>query len=272
MREGGAAVKTLEIRETTASMASEMGNAYISFRDMTTSVVSIVTDQVRDGRPVLGYGFNSNGRYAVGGLLRERFIPRLRRAAPREAGTNLDPERAWRIMMTDEKPGGHGERAVAVGTLDMALWDIVAKLAGQPLYRVLADRYNGGVADTRVAAYAAGGYYQPGKDERALQDELRGYLDLAARFRPDDRAPHDGHRAARHWLQRWARACRARGGDGGRWRTVPGAHARRTARTIPYCRYSPCTWPPPCPRATIIRNGMLIRTPCGRDSTSRACA
>jgi L-alanine-DL-glutamate epimerase-like enolase superfamily enzyme len=171
-----------EIRETTASMASEMGNAYINFRDMTTSVVAIVTDQVRDGRPVIGYGFNSNGRYAVGGLLRERFIPRLLKADPRDlldaAGDNLDPERAWTVMMTGEKPGGHGERAVAVGTLDMALWDIVGKLAGQPLYRVLADRYNGGVADARVAVYAAGGYYQPGKDERALQDELRGYLDL----------------------------------------------------------------------------------------------
>lgn len=171
-----------EIRETTASMASEMSNAYVSFRDMTTSVVAIVTDVVRDGRPVIGYGFNSNGRYAVGGLLRERFIPRLLRADPQDllddAGTNLDPERAWRIMMTGEKPGGHGERAVAVGTLDMALWDLVAKLADQPLYRVLADRYNDGNADERVFVYAAGGYYQPGKDERALQDELRGYLDL----------------------------------------------------------------------------------------------
>lgn len=171
-----------EIRETTASMASEMSNAYVSFRDMTTSVVAIVTDVVRDGRPVIGYGFNSNGRYAVGGLLRERFIPRLLRADPQDllddAGTNLDPERAWRIMMTGEKPGGHGERAVAVGTLDMALWDLVAKFADQPLYRVLADRYNDGNADERVFVYAAGGYYQPGKDERALQDELRGYLDL----------------------------------------------------------------------------------------------
>jgi len=175
-------VRIREIRETTASMASEMGNAYINFRDMTTSVVAIVTDQVRDGRPVIGYGFNSNGRYAVGGLLRERFIPRLLSADPAdlrdETGTNLDPERAWKIMMTGEKPGGHGERAVAVGTLDMALWDLVGKLAGQPLYRVLADRYHGGVADQTVAVYAAGGYYQPGKDERALQDELCGYLAL----------------------------------------------------------------------------------------------
>jgi L-alanine-DL-glutamate epimerase-like enolase superfamily enzyme len=54
----------------------------------------------------------------------------------------------------------------------------VAKIAGVPLYRLLADRFNGGTADERVWVYAAGGYYSPGKDLRALQDELRGYLDL----------------------------------------------------------------------------------------------
>ncbi len=175
-------MKIRAIREATASMASAMGNAYINFRDMTTSVVAIESDVLRQGRPVTGYGFNSNGRYAVGGLLRERFIPRLLQADPADllddTGDNIDPARAWAIMMTGEKPGGHGERAVAVGTLDMALWDLVAKLAGQPLYRLLADRYNGGVADQQVAVYAAGGYYQEGKDDRALQDELRGYLDL----------------------------------------------------------------------------------------------
>ncbi len=80
--------------------------------------------------------------------------------------------------MTGEKPGGHGERSVAVGTLDMAVWDAVAKIAGVPLWRLLADRYRGGEADERVWIYAAGGYYQPGKDLSALQEEMRGYLAL----------------------------------------------------------------------------------------------
>src|SRR5918997_963859 len=121
---------------------------------MTVSVVAIVTDVVRDGRTVVGYGFNSNGRYAAGGLLRERFIPRLRSADPREIlhdeGTKLDPHRIWRVLMTNEKPGGHGERSVAVGTLDMAVWDAVAKIEGKPLYRLLAERYNGGEVDRQV--------------------------------------------------------------------------------------------------------------------------
>lgn len=175
-------MRLLEVREMTATLRSEIRNAYIDFSQMTTSVVAVVTDVVRDGRRVVGYGFNSNGRYAVGEILRERLIPRLMRARPEallnEAGTNLDPHRIWQIMMTGEKPGGHGERAVAVGAVDMAVWDAVAKIEGKPLYRVLAERYRGGDAEDRVWVYAAGGYYQPGKDLSVLQDELRGYLDM----------------------------------------------------------------------------------------------
>jgi L-alanine-DL-glutamate epimerase-like enolase superfamily enzyme len=81
-------------------------------------------------------------------------------------------------MMANEKPGGHGERSVAVGVLDMAVWDAVAKIEGKPLYRVLAERYRGGTADDKVFVYAAGGYYYPGKNVAALQDEIRKYLDL----------------------------------------------------------------------------------------------
>jgi D(-)-tartrate dehydratase len=175
-------MRIVEVRETTASMRSDIRNAYVDFREMTTSVVAVITDAVRAGRPVIGYGFNSNGRYAVGGLLRERFLPRLLGAEPAalltDDGSNLDPHRIWQVLMTGEKPGGHGERAVAVGTLDMAVWDAVAKIEGRPLYRVLADRYRHGEADERVFVYAAGGYYQPGKGLAALQDEMRGYLAL----------------------------------------------------------------------------------------------
>jgi D(-)-tartrate dehydratase len=175
-------VRIVDVRETTASLESDIANAYVDFREMTCSVVAIVTDAELDGRTVIGYGFNSNGRYAVGGLLRERFIPRLERAEPpsllNDEGTNFDPHRVWRTLMTGEKPGGHGERAVAVGTLDMAIWDAVAKIEGKPLYRLLAERYQKGEANERVFVYAAGGYYRPEKGYRTLQDEMRGYLDL----------------------------------------------------------------------------------------------
>src|SRR5690242_2479901 len=175
-------MRIVDVRQRSVPIASPMKNAYIDFSKMDVSVVAIVTDAVRDGRRVIGYGFNSNGRYAPRGLLHERFIPRLLEADPRslltDGGENFDPQRIWATLMTGEKPGGHGERSVAVGILDMAVWDAVAKIAGQPLWRLLADRYHGGEADARVWVYAAGGYYEPGKDLRALQDEMRGYLAL----------------------------------------------------------------------------------------------
>ncbi|SFV14771.1 L-alanine-DL-glutamate epimerase [Methylobacterium sp. 174MFSha1.1] len=168
------------IRDIVAPIKSDIANAWIDFSTMTASVVAVETDVRVDGRPVVGFGFNSNGRYAPQGLLRERFIPRLLAAAPEDLQGEdglLDPHRAWGVMMKNEKPGGHGERSVAVGVLDMALWDALAKAKGVPLWRLLADRYRGGEADARAWVYAAGGYYYPGKGLDALKDEMRSYLD-----------------------------------------------------------------------------------------------
>jgi D(-)-tartrate dehydratase len=139
-------MRIVDIREKTVPIASPIKNAYIDFSKMNCSVVAVVTDVVRNGRTVIGYGFNSNGRYGQGSLMRERFIPRILEAEPKGLvdADNLDPFAIWNVMMTNEKPGGHGERSVAVGTIDMAVWDAVAKIAGRPLYRLLADRYNGG--------------------------------------------------------------------------------------------------------------------------------
>ena len=173
-------VRIVDIREQTLSIASPIRNAYVDFTKMTTSLVAVVTDAVRDGRRVVGYGFNSNGRYGQGGLIRERFIPRIVEADPKslldDAGANLDPDRVWASMMKNEKPGGHGERSVAVGTIDMAVWDAVAKIADRPLFRLLAERH-GKTADPRVFVYAAGGYYYPGKDNSALRAEMRSYVE-----------------------------------------------------------------------------------------------
>ena len=169
------------IRDIVAPISSAIANAYIDFSKMTASVVAIHTDLVRDGKPVVGFGFNSNGRYAVQGLLRERFIPRLLEADPAallDETELIDPAKAWAVMMRNEKPGGHGERSVAVGVLDMALWDLRAKAEGLPLWKLLANRYRNGETDPRAWVYAAGGYYYPGKGVTALQDELRHYRDL----------------------------------------------------------------------------------------------
>ncbi|MGQ9366431.1 mandelate racemase/muconate lactonizing enzyme family protein [Azospirillum sp. ST 5-10] len=162
-------------------ITSPGANAVVDFAGLTTSVVVVESDVVRDGRPLTGYGFGSIGRWSVGGLLRERFLPRLMNADPAELvdGSGLiDPFRCWAVAMRNEKPGGHGERAVAMGAIDMALWDLRAKAEGLPLWRLLADRFHGGAADGRVAVYAAGGYYRPGATAGSLADELKGYRDL----------------------------------------------------------------------------------------------
>jgi len=173
-------MRIVAVKEITLPIASAIANAYIDFSKMTCSLVAVVTDVVRDGRTIIGYGFNSNGRYGQGGLIRDRFAPRILEADFKslldDTGNNLDPDRIWNTMMRNEKPGGHGERSVAVGTIDMAVWDAVAKIAGLPLYQLLADRY-GLKADPRVFVYAAGGYYYPGKDLTALRAEMRSYVD-----------------------------------------------------------------------------------------------
>jgi L-alanine-DL-glutamate epimerase-like enolase superfamily enzyme len=172
-------MRIVDVVEITKPIASPIRNAYIDFSKMTASLVAVVTDVMRDGRRVVGYGFNSNGRYGQGGLIRERFRNRIIEAEPKsvlnDEGTNLDPHRIWAAMMSNEKPGGHGERSVAVGTLDMAVWDAVAKIAGKPLFCLLAEKEDR-EANPRVFVYAAGGYYYPGKDNSALQAEMRGYL------------------------------------------------------------------------------------------------
>ncbi|MEO7151306.1 MAG: mandelate racemase/muconate lactonizing enzyme family protein [Burkholderiaceae bacterium] len=174
-------MKIIEIREITQPIQSNIRNAYIDFSKMTLSLVAVVTDVVRDGKRVIGYGFNSNGRYGQGALMRERFIPRVLEADPASLldpqRDNLDPHRIWETMMRNEKPGGHGERSVAVGTIDMAVWDAVAKIEGKPLFQSLAERYGDGRPNRKVFVYAAGGYYWPGQGVEGLEREMRSYLD-----------------------------------------------------------------------------------------------
>ena len=179
-------MRILDVRHSTVPIASQIRNAYISFETMTVSIVAVMTDVEVDGKPVIGYGFNSNGRYAQPGLLSDRFIPRILAADPSavtdDTGENLDPAKLWTIMMANEKPGGHGERSVAVGTLDMAIWDAVAKIANRPLAQELSARFGAGTEpDPSVFVYAAGGYYYPGHDLDELRSEMEGYLSAGYR-------------------------------------------------------------------------------------------
>jgi D(-)-tartrate dehydratase len=170
-------MKIVSAHEKTVALSSSMRNAGIAFAAMTASALALVSDVTRGGKPVVGLAFDSIGRYGHGGLLRERFLPRLLNAEAREyrdeARDNVDPFKVWGLVMRDEKPGGHGERPAAVGLIDAALWDLVAKIEGKPLWRVLADRFHGGDALTRVPVYASGGHYRPTNDLAELGAELK---------------------------------------------------------------------------------------------------
>ncbi len=172
-------MRIVDVRERAVAI-SRYRDPSIPSGGLTTSIVAVVTDVMRAGRPIIGYGFASVGRFAQGGLIRERFAPRLL-AMPDVAtsdGRTIDPFLAWEAMMNGEKPGGHGERCVAVGTLDMALWDAASKIADVPLYHHLAHvTGRRPPANATTAAYAGGGYYYPVNDVSRLADELRWMRD-----------------------------------------------------------------------------------------------
>jgi D(-)-tartrate dehydratase len=174
-------MRILDIRETAIPLKSDLTNSSFDFTEMTTSIVAVITDVMRDGKPVTGFAFNSTGRYACGAQMRERFIPRILRADPAalldDTGDNIDPARVLAAMCRREKIGGDAERSIAIGTIEVAVWDAVAKIAGVPLHRLLADRYSGGRLPEKVFCYVGGGWYRPGQTVGDLQDEMRRHLD-----------------------------------------------------------------------------------------------
>ena len=173
-------MRIVEIRDAAVPMGAAMRNAVIDFGKMTVSAVAVVTDVVRGGKPVVGFGFNANGRYAQSALIRERLAPRILEAPEAHAaadGDSLDPRAVRRLMMRNEKPGGHGERAVAAAALDIAVWDAAAKLRAMPLWALIAAEAGNGAPLRRVPVYAAGGYYDAEKGTGGLVTEMRGYLD-----------------------------------------------------------------------------------------------
>ncbi|MDB5631490.1 MAG: mandelate racemase/muconate lactonizing protein [Tardiphaga sp.] len=167
------------IFEKAVPVASTMRNAAFDFSEMTTSVVAVVTDVVRHGKPVVGYAFNSTGRYACGAAMRARFVPRILSAAPEElvddAGL-IDPEKILQRMMLREKPGGDAERSVPIGTIETAVWDALAKILDRPLWHVLAERFGDGTTAATVPCYVGGGWYRPEGDLAALSDEVKRHL------------------------------------------------------------------------------------------------
>ncbi|MES2264849.1 MAG: mandelate racemase/muconate lactonizing enzyme family protein [Pseudomonadota bacterium] len=170
------------IKEITVPLEGNIANAVVNFAEHTISLVAVVSDVIRDGKPLTGYAFNSIGRYAQGGILRERIIPRLMAAAPDAlldgGGLRFDPARVLQVAMRNEKPGGHGDRAGAAGAVELAFWDLNAKLADEPAHATIARHFGRPVAERGVPVYAAGGYYYPEQGVHRLRDEFLSYRDM----------------------------------------------------------------------------------------------
>jgi L-alanine-DL-glutamate epimerase-like enolase superfamily enzyme len=172
-------MQIVDVRELTVPLAGDVANAVVSFAGHTVSLVALISDQVRHGRPVTGFGFNSIGRFGQAGILRERMMPRLLQADPEllgsKHGPGLDPAAVAAIVMRNEKPGGHGDRAGAAAALELAAWDLNAKLGDEPACLTIARHFGGSEPALSTTVYAAGGYYYPGDSIGRLRDELESY-------------------------------------------------------------------------------------------------
>src|SRR5262249_25304642 len=133
-------MRIVDIRECAVPLKSDISNSSFDFSEMTTSVVAVITDVVREGRPIVVFAFTSTGRYPCGAPMRARFTPRILGADPRslldDTQENFDPEKILAVMMQREKSGGHSERSIAIGAIEVAVWDAVAKIVGKPLHRL----------------------------------------------------------------------------------------------------------------------------------------
>ena len=175
-------MKITHIHELSVAIEGNIANSLVSFAEHDVSLVGLVSDVIRNGRPVVGYAFNSIGRFAQGGILRDRMIPRLR-AAPAgslldAAGQRLDPARVLEAIIRNEKPGGHGDRAAAAAAIELAVWDLNAKLNNEPAYATIARHFGRAGRIGGVSVYAAGGYYYADDNTDRLVGELRSYQDL----------------------------------------------------------------------------------------------
>ncbi|AZO80656.1 MULTISPECIES: enolase C-terminal domain-like protein [unclassified Bosea (in: a-proteobacteria)] len=175
-------MKIVDIRDIAVRLQGDVANAVVSFAEHDVSLIAVVSDVIRAGRPVVGFAFNSIGRFAQTGILRERVIPRLRVAAASDLldaeGRRFDPAKIAAVAMRNEKPGGHGDRAGAVAALELAIWDLNAKLAGEPACQTIARAFGRSAPAATVHAYAAGGYYYPGDSANGLRNEFAAYRDL----------------------------------------------------------------------------------------------
>jgi L-alanine-DL-glutamate epimerase-like enolase superfamily enzyme len=174
-------MRIVEVRELAVPLAGAVANAVVDFSEHTVSLVAVVSDVVRNGRPLAGLGFNSIGRFAQSGIIRSRMVPRLLTAAPESllaaGGERFDPAKVIATILRNEKPGGHGDRAGAAAAIEQAIWDLNAKLGDEPAYLAIARAF-GRTPSGPAEVYTGGGYYYAPGTGQTLRDEFQRYRDM----------------------------------------------------------------------------------------------
>lgn len=175
-------MRIVQVRELAVKLEGGVANAVVNFSEHTVSLVAVISDVIRGGRPVIGIGFNSIGRFAQSGIIRDRMIPRLLAAAPAvlldESGQLFDPGKVLATILRNEKPGGHGDRAGAAAAIEHAIWDLNAKLADEPAYVTIARAFGRKPTEGSVEVYTGGGYYYAPGTGQALRDEFLRYREM----------------------------------------------------------------------------------------------
>lgn len=125
------------------------------------AVVYVKTDEGIEG---VGYTLGYGGAELITTAVEDLLAPLIIDEDPN------DTEKIWREMFDSTvQIGRKGVLLRAISIIDIALWDIKAKFANQPLYKLL------GANSEKVPAYASGGYYREGKELDGLQEELKRY-------------------------------------------------------------------------------------------------
>jgi D-arabinonate dehydratase len=116
---------------------------------------------------LIGYGesVSYGGLYAVYAAVKKVLVPMLR-------GHEVDGiADLWdRMYKATFRLGRRGIMISAMSGIDIALWDLLGKELGAPIYRLLGGRAK------RIKGYITGGYYREGKDIRELVEEVKNYV------------------------------------------------------------------------------------------------
>ena len=146
-------IADMKVSAYVAKHSAPISNGKYTYATTQIVICHLITDEgvdgfgiVHDNIPVIVDTLNS---------MKERII-------------GQDPfnyERIWDSLYLPKVYGRKGFETRALSAIDIALWDIMGKVAGRPIQQLL-----GGYSQS-IPAYMAGGYYAPGKGLKELQEE-----------------------------------------------------------------------------------------------------